>query len=85
MILLADKKMNVRSTKRFDLRFEGNPYRCHCKRIDKLVPLVDYVCKDRDYLTNSKQIIGGSYVPFGEFLLQQYNEVGVEDTADYYI
>ena len=85
MILLADKKMGVRSANWFDLRFEGNTYRCHCKRIEKLVPLVDYVCKDRDYLTNIKQIMGGSYVPLGEFFLQQYNEVGVDDAADYYI
>lgn len=54
MVLLSNKKVDVRSTRRFDLRFEGKSYGCICKSIDKLVGAVDYICKDKQYFTNMK-------------------------------
>ena len=82
VILLLNKKIDVR---RFDLSFEGRRYGCSCKRITKLVGAVDYVCKDRQFYTNIKHVVGGSHLTRSEFLLQQCDEVGVEETAAYYL
>ena len=47
-----------------------------------MVGAVDYVCRDRQFYTNIKHVVG---LTRSEFLLQQCDEVGVEETAAYYL
>ena len=85
VILLSDKKVDVRSTKRFNLSFERKTYKCNCKRINQLGGAVDYVCKDKEYITNIDEILDGYYLTRSEYLLEMCDKMGVEETAEYFL
>ena len=68
VLLLSNKKLDIRSASKFDIEFESRRYHCDIKPVRNLAGAVRYVCKDKLYSTNLKHIYNGELQPLEKLL-----------------
>ena len=84
VILISDRKVDIRSTSKFDIVFKGRRYHCNIQPVRDLAGAVRYVCKDKRYLTNLKHIYDGELQPLEKLLSRMAEREGKNKTLQYY-
>ncbi len=83
VILISDRKVDIRSASKFDIKFEGKTYKGHCKGVQNLAGLVEYVRKDNLYLTSLKHIHNGVFMPRETIIPSMLKKKGKYKTLKY--
>lgn len=84
VVLIAKTRQDLRSTRAFNIEFEGETYRCNCQGIRYLAATVNYVTKEGSFITNMKIGEEGARSDIAQLLRDMSDKEGVEETLRYY-
>ena len=74
---MSPTKFNIRDQKVLYIIFDGKSYQRHYLRAQSITNLIEYICKDGNYITNIAQIFQGKFLTEKEQLVQKAKKEGI--------
>lgn len=79
MILIGQKKFEIKSQKGIDIQFKGKTYHPNYQPVKDLTHTIEYVCKQKIYISSLTNLQDGKILDDKDFLLQRAKTVGFEE------
>lgn len=79
VILIGQKKFEIKSQKGLDIEFKGNTYHGNYQPVKDLTHTIEYVCKHKMYISSLTNLQDGKILDDKDFLLQRAKTVGFEE------
>ncbi len=76
VLLIAYKKFDIKNSKTLDIKHEENTYHGNYQPVRSIERVVQYVCKDGEYITDLENIRDGKYLTLKEMLIDDAKNMG---------
>ena len=85
VISIHNKRFEIKNKQMVDVEFKGNIFHGNYQPVKYLEYAVQYVCKDKEYISNIPNLQDGKILDDKEFVLQRTKEVGYKQAlVEYY-
>ncbi len=79
-LITSDTKFNIRSANILDLKFEDENFHGNYQPVRNLEKVVEYICKEGDYVTSFKNIIDGKLISLKQTIMRLADAEGIGQT-----
>lgn len=76
VLIISKKKVNIQTPNRLDIEFKGETFHGKYQTVNLLAKVVEYICKDKEYISNIQNLQDGKILEYKEFVLQRAKIVG---------
>ena len=76
VVLINNKKFEIKNPHLLDIEFKGETFHGNYQPVKYLMNTIEYVCKDKQYISNIPNLQDGKILDDKEFVLQRTKEVG---------
>ena len=85
VVIIQNQKIDIRDPDTLDIEYQQQRFHGNYKPVTSLRHLIDYVCKDGDYITNIDTLMNRKLLTEKQFLIKEVNEKGKDQALlDYY-
>ena len=85
VILTNKNKFDVQNARRLDIEFSGKVFHGNYQPVKYLTRVVEYACKDKQYITNLPNLQDGKLLDEKDILLQRIQDIGYDKALAEYI
>lgn len=77
LLLIAKNKFNIKTTNALDIEYQGHTYHGNYQSVRSADKVVEYVCKDGNYITDLTNIRDGKLLSLKEMLISDVKDLGL--------